>query len=612
MPQACMNRANHLPNRISTEQCTTRGGEFGLFCLAVLAIFIWLFPADFSLAAEQGTASSIKAGQDLCADDSPLWHYFLWQELHLDSNIDPTERSIQLAYQKRQWKPFFFTSGFSFTEEAKAFIKRLHSLEEDGLDPSPYHLKELKGRIDTVRQLRPHIKCSNPHAAEWLKPVRTGLNAQSNGSSKNLDGHTDKSLPAEFQSPGFKPAAELPLEIHKIFKAASQIDIQLINSLIRYSKEMDPFSGQDLAGALSGDISIGAFLNRLEPATQDYTAIRKALAKYRHLAAEHPFKALYLPKLEIGTKGYSVKRLQERLAEEGFYDGKIQGVFDKSTRQAVQSFQYSYQLAPDGVVGAQTIERLNEPYAEKLKMIDCSLKTLRKSQTRRYDRFVRINIPQFVLQYNTNGKLKNSYRVIVGKATGKKVKFGGEIVGINQTPTLVSAIQQVILNPRWYVPDRIRLELNDNLKADPNYLAKNGYVAMSKSYPWGAPRLFQRPGPKNPLGRVKFEFPNRYGVYLHDTPNKQLFRRTRRDFSHGCIRLDNALDFASVLLTDDQNPASTRVGGYLENNRQVFVKLRRPVPIIIEYVPVAADEKGRLVFCGDPYGLLDTDAKDQS
>lgn len=607
-----MNRTSHLPNSNWREQYTTKNGECRFFCLAVFALLVCLLSADYSLAAKQTTTSSVRAGEDLCAKDSPLWHYYLWQELHPDSKIDPTERTILYAYEKRQWKPFFFSARFSLTDDATIFLKRLQSLKEDGLDPAPYHLKKLNGRIAIVQQLRSHINCPSPHTGEWLKPVRTESNASPRGSSENFDGRSNKLFTVAFQSPGFEPPAGLQPEIHKVFMAASQIDIQLINSLIRYSKEMDPFSGQELTRTLSGEISISEFLNRLEPATQHYVAIRKALAKYRHLAAEHPFKALYLPKLEIGTRGYNVKRLQERLSEEGFYDGKVQGIFDKSTRQAVQSFQRSCQLNPDGIVGAQTIERLNQPYAEKLKIIDYSLKTLRKSQTRRYDRFVRINIPEFTLEYNKDGKTKNSYRVIVGKATGRKVKVGRDIVGINQTPTLVSAVQQVILNPRWYVPDRIRLELNENLKADPNYLAKNGYVALSKSYPWGAPRLFQRPGPKNPLGRVKFEFPNRYGIYLHDTPNKQLFRRARRDFSHGCIRLDNALDFASVLLTDDENPATTRVGGYLDSNRQIFVKLRRPVPIIIEYVPVTTDEKGKLVFCGDPYGLLDSQLKDQS
>jgi len=491
-------------------------------------------------------------------------------------------------------------------------MKRLQRLEDDGLEPAPYHLQELKDQIAIVQQLRPRIQCSSTHQSAWLKPVRTELNAAPNNLSETVDRNSNALLSPAVQAPGFTPAADLPPETREIFSTAGKIDIQLLHNLIRYAKEMDPFSGRELARTLSGEISITEFLDRLEPASPDYVTIREALAKYKHLAAEHPFTLVHLPKLELGARGYSVKKLQERLSEEGFYAGKINGVFDKSTRQAVQKFQLSYQLNPDGVVGTQTIGRLNESYSEKLKMIDYSLKKLRQSQTRRYQRYVRINIPKFILEYNSEGKMRSSYRIIVGKATGKKVKLGEQTVGVNQTPTLFSAIQQVIFNPRWYVPDRIRLELNDNLRADPNYLAKNGYVAMSKSYPWGAPRLFQRPGPTNPLGRVKFEFPNSYGIYLHDTPNKQLFRQARRDFSHGCIRVDNALDFAAVLLTDDENPAIARVGDYLKSNRQIFIKLRRPVPLIVEYIPVSADEKGKLVFCGDPYGLLENEQNDES
>ncbi|HAA05751.1 MAG TPA: hypothetical protein DCE18_20630, partial [Syntrophobacteraceae bacterium] len=187
-------------------------------------------------------------------------------------------------------------------------------------------------------------------------------------------------------------------------------------------------------------------------------------------------------------------------------------------------------------------------------MIAQSLESLRKSETRQYDRFVRINIPQFVLEYVKNGKVEATHRVIVGKSSGKRVKAQGRMIGENQTPTLVSSIQQMVFNPRWYVSDRISLELDGEAASDPNYFERLGMVKMASSYPWGSPRLYQRPGPGNPLGRVKFEFPNVYAVFLHDTPKKFLFQRARRDFSHGCMRLDRALDFARLLLRDDANP----------------------------------------------------------
>jgi L,D-transpeptidase YcbB len=124
----------------------------------------------------------------------------------------------------------------------------------------------------------------------------------------------------------------------------------------------------------------------------------------------------------------------------------------------------------------------------------------------------------------------------------------------------------------------------------------------SSRYPWGEPRLIQLPGPNNALGRVRFDFPNAYAVYMHDTPNKYLFHRARRDFSHGCIRVEKAHELAQELLSGDQNPAASKTDSYLATNRETFLRLREPVPIIIEYVPVVVNAKGDLVFCGDPYG----------
>jgi murein L,D-transpeptidase YcbB/YkuD len=194
--------------------------------------------------------------------------------------------------------------------------------------------------------------------------------------------------------------------------------------------------------------------------------------------------------------------------------------------------------------------------------------------------------------------------VIVGKASGKKIKFQGRVMGENQTPTLASVIEQVVFNPRWYITDRIIREFSEDIH-DPAFLAKHGYVRMSSVYPSGDHRIFQMPGPTNPLGRVKFEFVNAYAVFLHDTPKKALFSRARRDFSHGCVRVEGALDLAKTLLADDLNPASSKADRLIESNSQTHVKLQQPVPIVIEYIPVVSNGSGQLIFCGDLYGIAD-------
>jgi len=270
----------------------------------------------------------------------------------------------------------------------------------------------------------------------------------------------------------------------------------------------------------------------------------------------------------------------------------------------VKLFQTAHLLDPDGTIGQRTKDWLNVSFQEKTDLIADALKAARHSPSRAYDRFIRINIPQFILEYYKNGQLQEAHRIVVGKATGKKVKFRGKMVGENQTPTLNSSIEQIILNPRWYVSDRIRLELDVEAKSDPEWFTKHGYVNMNSHYPWGAPRVFQSPGPKNALGRVKFEFPNPYAVYLHDTPLKHLFARSHRDFSHGCIRVDKAIELAETLLKDDSSPYANKMKSVLDGSNQLFVKLSQPVPISIEYIPVVAAGSEHIVFVGDIYGII--------
>ena len=368
---------------------------------------------------------------------------------------------------------------------------------------------------------------------------------------------------------------------------------------------MNPFSGDDQVKALAGEIPVQEFLAGLEPRPAQYEALVKALARYRQLAAQGgQQKVREAATLRPGETGENIRNLQIRLQQEDFYHGKITGTFDATTREAVIHFQNAHLLPPDGAVGQRTKDWLNFPFKEKADMIAEGLKLMRQSQSRRFDRFVRINIPQFALEYYKDGKVKESHRVIVGKAGGKKVKMKGRLVGENQTPPITSAIEQIVFNPRWYVSDRIRKELQSEIAADPGYFAKHGYVQMASIDPSGQPRIFQMPGPKNALGRIKFEFPNAYAVFLHDTPNKSLFQRVRRDFSHGCIRVDKASELAVSILKDDQNPAVDKASTYLSNTRPSHVRLSQPVPIVIEYVPVTAGESGHPIFIGDPYGIL--------
>jgi L,D-transpeptidase YcbB len=500
------------------------------------------------------------------------WHTYIWDSLPADWLQDSKQAAILQAYEEHDWKPLFITARFEVNAGGHELLQRLGTVQDEAIDPRPYKLEDLKREMKHLEQLRLALQAADPAYRD---------------SASDFPGSTS-----------------LEKEYRDLFSASSAVDVRLAHNLVRFASTMNPFSKELQVSALLGNLPMDQFLNELEPSSPPYKSLLQAFHKYQKLASQGSQQQLtQSQKLSPGDSGNSVRELQKRLQQEDFYQGKITGHFDETTREAVQKFQLFHNLDADGKVGQQTREWLNISFQDKADMIGQALTSYRESPSRHYQRFVRVNIPQFTLEYYNEGKIEAVHRVIVGKASGKKIKLNGRAMGENQTPTLASSIQQVVFNPRWYVTDRIRLELNDAIAADPSYLARNGYTFMTSStYPSGEPRLIQLPGPNNALGRVRFDFPNAYAVYMHDTPNKYLFQRARRDFSHGCIRVEKAQELAQELLAGDQNPAASRTDTYLASNRETFLRLREPVPIIIEYLPVVVNAKGDLVFCGDPYG----------
>jgi len=556
-------------------------------------------------APQEDVPAPPQANIEAAGDTSSPWRSFLWEALPSEWLADPRKDTILEAYQRNGWKPLFIDSNFSLTSNGNVFMRCLENLGDDAIDPKPYHLAALKADIQNLRRLRESLESDSPRFYDHLTLLLDGPQSDQTASKPEaVHVHYAANSPAASLPPDTRPHRIDRQKLKEILQTASQTDVRMAQDLIQYALEMNPYSKEYQIKMLSGEITIEDFLKHLTPALPRYAVLQKALKKYELLASQdsQPFLADQTT-LRPGFKGDSIERLQKRLQQEGYYDGSIDGYYDAATQAAVQRFQKAHMQDPDGVVGPGTRNLLNIKYEKKAEMISQSMKTMRNSEARRYEKFVWINLPQFILEYYNCDKLESMNRVIVGKASGKKVKFHGRWVGENHTPSLASSIENVILNPRWYVSDRIRKELSNEIAADPSYLVKNGYVQMTSTYPWGEPRIFQQPGPNNPLGIVKFEFANPYAIFLHDTPKKSLFQRTRRDFSHGCIRMDKAQEFAHILLSDDQNPAVGKMSYYLANrSQQSVIKLQQPVPIIIDYLVVSSDESNHVLFCGDLYG----------
>jgi murein L,D-transpeptidase YcbB/YkuD len=527
---------------------------------------------------------------------STLWRSYIWQSLPAENLNGPDNDPVSQAYQEGDWKPIFINSRFRLNHVAAHLISRLRTMENDALDPRLFKLDELSQSLENLDRQRSALSAADPEIND-----------------RRAEFYFDSQPPATAGNQSTEPAPPkansdvIAKRYREIFQAASETDTRLTAAFFLFAREMNPYLPcREASKVLSGEVPASEFFKELEPKTFNYEALRSAYAKYKNLAARGTQQRVTMPaKVCRGESGNDIRDLQKRLQEEDFYRGNITGVYDVDTERAVKEFQASHLLDPDGSVGRATKEWLNVSFQEKADLIAYAMKAERQSPSRSNSRFIRINIPQFVLQYYKDGQLQEAHRIVVGKEAGKKVKFRGRMVGENQTPTLSSTIQQIILNPRWYVSDRIRLELESQAGSDPEWFKKHGYVSMSS--PSGAQRLFQSPGPKNALGRVKFEFPNPYAVYLHDTPLKHLFARSRRDFSHGCIRVDKAIDLAQTLLKDDASPSANKMESILEGSRQVFVSLTHPVPISLEYIPVVAGNSGQVIFAGDLYGIFKED-----
>ena len=580
--------------------------------IAVIALALALACPDAPRAA--GTPScvdhywnehftiSMEAGREFAGAEFSLWRYYLWEPMPASWFETSTGAAILRDFNRRGWKPQFVGGDFRLNEAGRRLLSLVEGNQpEDDMSPAYHeHRDEILSLLNHLEELRLQPESYRPAFEALIDQL-----AAEHGENPCVFLHEVLPSFLTAASPSGLPPAALPIRsgmarlYDDLFRAAARLEILMLE--VAWSTpgylEKAPWR---LASINGGPVTVRPSLQHLE-----YERFKEAITYYYRLAIEKPWiEVRSKHSLRLGDTGGPVAALQKRLHVEEFYQGKITGKFDETTENAVKLFQRRHMLAPDGVAGRRTLDWLNTPFDQKALLIETALRLRSEEALPDSERYIRINIPRYSLEYISGEQTLALHRVIVGKAAGKKVKARGRMVGINHTPTLSSQVQRIVFNPRWCVTERIRKELDDNIEEDPDYLAKNRFVPLSSTYPWGEPRICQLPGPTNPLGQVKFEFPNPYAVFAHDTTARHLFQKARRDFSHGCVRVENPVELAKRLLEDDSNPAAEKVGDYLKLERQTFVNLRHPVPIIIEYVPVFLDSDGHVSFTGDPYGLF--------
>lgn len=374
---------------------------------------------------------------------------------------------------------------------------------------------------------------------------------------------------------------------------------------------------QFLSEKLIHATDVSSVLNSAEPPFQEYARTKQALQQYLAFAQNPPaapLSAVDKPPA-VGQTYASAPQLSALLRMLGDLPAQAtvdtsSTVFDQQLSDALKHFQRRHGLAQTGTLGKDTLAQLNVPISARVRQLQDALERYRWLSPEFAQPPIVVNIPEFILRaFGPDRSVGLRMNVVVGKSYR------------HQTPIFTDNMTYLVFRPYWNVPPSIqRSEIVPGIQKDRDYLAKKGFeVTNSKGdiitagtvsdevlqgLRNGSLMVRQRPGPKNSLGLAKFIFPNSHNVYLHGTPAQSLFSQSRRDFSHGCIRVENPADLAAWILRSKPEWSIDRIRAAMntgKDNQQI--NLAQPIPVLILYVTAIVEEDGEVWFFNDIYGL---------
>jgi murein L,D-transpeptidase YcbB/YkuD len=516
------------------------------FALVVLTAA--LNPARTLAANNEDVASAIEA-------------FITSGQINLGSERDD-ERMFQIFtyYHDRNFKPIWTRDGGVKTK-GRMLLRVLRNAGEHGLDPQNYYIEDIAERIDAT----------NP---EVLAELDLLLSDVFSDFARDLSqGRIDPSTIS--RDLAIKPHGPGPLYL---IDGAEQADDLL------------------------------PYIEQIKPQTARYDRLKSALADYRKIAADGGWPKIAAgPAIKPGNDGARVPVLREILTIMG--DLKVTGTgntYDTALVDAVKAFQLRHGRNPDGVIGPSTLKALNVPVEKRVEQMVLNLERRRWMDDDLGKLYIFVNQADQALKVvrNENGREKTIHtaRLVVGKP-------------YHRTPVFSRKMRYVVINPYWNVPTSIaNNEYLPKLRRNPGVLVKekvrlinaSGKFVDPYSVNWHAVRrvpyrLRQDTGPGNALGRIKFMFPNKFNVYIHDTPSKNLFARESRYFSHGCMRLQHPEQLGQILL-GPQGWSAKRIAAQIASGKRRIVNLKSHVPVHVTYLTAWVNKDGSVHFRDDIYG----------
>jgi murein L,D-transpeptidase YcbB/YkuD len=482
---------------------------------------------------------------------------------------------VESFYKGRNYSPGWSQNGH--LAQADALIRAVEDAYGDGLTPDYYHLSSIKSLVSAI--------------GGKISSDQTGL------------ADLDILLTDAF----------LTLSCHLSGGCVNPVTLEEE----WFAKRRDVDVSAVLEQALRKK-QIRESLMKLRPEEGSYGRLKQALALYRDLASRGQWPLVSGgPLLKKGSVSDRVVELRRRLFASGDLEAegtKGRDFFGEELEQAVVIFQKRHGLKQDGIVGPETLRALNVPLKERIRQIEVNMERLRWMSGNGEQRSIVVNIANFRLDVIEDRHSVLSMKVVVGKP-------------YQRTPVFTAKMTYLIINPPWNVPDSIaREEILKKIRKDPQYLLKENIKVLTG---WGPQekeidpetidwskisannlpyRFRQEPGPLNPLGQIKFMFPNKFNVYLHDTPAKQLFSKDIRTFSHGCTRVEKPVELAEYLFWEDPQWTREKLLAAIEEGTEQEIRISRPLNVHFLYLTAWVDEEGILQFRNDIYerdALLD-------